>query len=66
MSTRATIKIVKKGRKPVWMYHHCDGYPDGVGVELLVKHASEHVLDDAHHGLTVDVLELLEFGESFN
>lgn len=35
MSTRATIKIVRKGRKPVWMYHHCDGYPDGVGVDLL-------------------------------
>jgi len=35
MSTRATIKIIKKGRKPVWMYHHCDGYPDGVGVDLL-------------------------------
>ena len=35
MSTRATIKIVKKGKDDVWMYHHCDGYPDGVGSELL-------------------------------
>lgn len=35
MSTRATIKIVKKGRKPEWLYHHSDGYPDGVGCDLL-------------------------------
>ena len=35
MSTRATIKIAKKGKNDVWMYHHCDGYPDGVGSELL-------------------------------
>ena len=35
MSTRATIKIAKKGKGDVWMYHHCDGYPDGVGSELL-------------------------------
>ena len=33
----------------------------GVGVELLVQHATEHILDDAHHGLAVNVLELLEF-----
>ena len=35
MSTRATIKIVKKGKDDLWMYHHSDGYPDGVGCELL-------------------------------
>ena len=34
MSTRATIKIQKKERKDIWVYHHCDGYPSGVGTEL--------------------------------
>lgn len=33
MSTRATIKI-KDGSEVRWLYHHSDGYPDGVGKEL--------------------------------
>jgi energy-coupling factor transport system ATP-binding protein len=36
-----------------------------VAIELLVQHATEHILDDAHHGFAVDVLEFLEFRESF-
>ena len=35
MSTRATIliKSEKKG-KSVRIYHHCDGYPEGIGSDL--------------------------------
>ena len=35
MSTRATILIKSKKRKEeVRIYHHCDGYPEGVGHDL--------------------------------
>lgn len=33
MSTRATIKI-KRGDELIRVYHHSDGYPEGVGVDL--------------------------------
>lgn len=31
MSTRATILIKEKDENDIWIYHHCDGYPKGVG-----------------------------------
>lgn len=31
MSTRASIVISKDGFDTAYVYHHCDGYPDGVG-----------------------------------
>ena len=34
MSTRATILIKEKDQKDIWIYHHCDGYPEGVGSDL--------------------------------
>lgn len=34
MSTRAHVIIKKKGEEDVYAYHHCDGYPDGVGEDL--------------------------------
>ena len=34
MSTRATILIKEKDQKDIWIYHHCDGYPKGVGSDL--------------------------------
>jgi hypothetical protein len=35
MSTRATILIKSKRRnEEVRIYHHCDGYPDGIGIDL--------------------------------
>lgn len=34
MATRSTIKIVKKDETTARMYHHWDGYPEGVGAEL--------------------------------
>lgn len=45
MSTRATIKVISKGENPVWIYHHCDGYPEGVGEELkeILKNISKYV-----------------------
>lgn len=36
MSTRCNI-VVKEGNKKVYLYHHCDGYPSGVGIDLLDK-----------------------------
>lgn len=35
MSTRCMIKICKKNFASEFVYHHCDGYPDGVGSELV-------------------------------
>lgn len=34
MSTRSQVKVIFKG-KEVILYHHCDGYPEGVGFCLL-------------------------------
>lgn len=34
MSTRSQIKVIKND-KEVMLYHHCDGYPEGVGFCLL-------------------------------
>lgn len=34
MSTRAHIVIMQKGSENVNLFHHCDGYPSGVGSEL--------------------------------
>ena len=33
MSTRCNI-IVKNKDKETYLYHHCDGYPEGVGADL--------------------------------
>lgn len=33
MSTRATIKITEEN-DTIWVYHHSDGYPDGIGSDL--------------------------------
>lgn len=34
MSTRSQIEVISNG-KSVMLYHHCDGYPEGVGYCLL-------------------------------
>lgn len=34
MSTRCNIIIKEKNEDPIYVYHHCDGYPEGVGAEL--------------------------------
>ena len=34
MSTRATIKVIEHRMVKYRIYHHCDGYPEGVGKEL--------------------------------
>lgn len=33
MSTRCNI-IVRDGKRQYTLYHHCDGYPEGVGLDL--------------------------------
>ena len=33
MSTRATI-LIREGNDEIRIYHHCDGYPSGVGKDL--------------------------------
>ena len=35
MSTRAHVTIIDKDGTHFHMSHHCDGYPDGVGVDLV-------------------------------
>ena len=34
MSTRCQVKIIQDDRE-ILLYHHCDGYPEGVGYCLL-------------------------------
>lgn len=34
MSTRCQVEVIANG-KSVMLYHHCDGYPEGVGYCLL-------------------------------
>jgi hypothetical protein len=34
MSTRCNIIIKEKNEEPLIIYHHFDGYPEGVGAEL--------------------------------
>jgi len=39
MSTRSSIIITSViERKAAYLYHHCDGYPGGVGVDLAEKY----------------------------
>ena len=52
MSTRCVIRIKRGSVGSVDIYHHCDGYPSGVGVWLLdtierwfVGRPAGHVLD---------------------
>ena len=37
MSTRSHIEV-RKGKMKNYIYHHCDGYPSGVGMELKEEH----------------------------
>lgn len=60
MSTRCNI-WVDDGKEPVQLYHHCDGYPEGVGEELVT--AVKMCLMQTHRKfndgeVTVDVAEL--------
>ena len=42
MSTRATILIESKSNnESLWVYRHCDGYPEGAG-EDLKEHLKNH------------------------
>lgn len=36
MSTRSVV-IIKNKDKEVWLYHHYDGYPEGVGMDLMYR-----------------------------
>ena len=54
MSTRCNV-IVKAGDQEITFYHHCDGYPEGVGIDLAERmervmankwHDADDFLDD--------------------
>ena len=46
MSTRCNIVIKDdKNYDPIYVYHHCDGYPEGVGAEL--KYIIENMYTEA-------------------
>lgn len=44
MSTRAHIEV-RQGKKKNYIYHHCDGYPEGVGMELKETLEKKHFFD---------------------
>ena len=44
MSTRSVVKVINNG-KSIELYHHCDGYPEGVGYCLL-KIMEEYKTDE--------------------
>ena len=48
MSTRCVVKVINNGQV-VNLYHHCDGYPEGVGFCLLklMKKYKENETADA-------------------
>ena len=37
MSTRSVVIVKQEGQQDVYLYHHFDGYPDGVGYSLLCE-----------------------------
>lgn len=39
MSTRCNILVKEKGYRDIILYHHHDGYPEGVGADLLERFA---------------------------
>lgn len=53
MSTRCNI-VIKKGEDTLYLYHHFDGYPEGVGAELLDLRdmlKSDMTPQDVHYSL---------------
>ena len=44
MSTRSHIEV-RQGKKKNYIYHHCDGYPAGVGMELKETLEAKHFFD---------------------
>lgn len=48
MSTRAFIRIIDPGFGKIDLYHHSDGYPDGIGVDL--KSVLNHICKDPEYG----------------
>ena len=66
MSTRATIKVIGKDKNPVWIYHHTDGYPEGVGVELkerLSKEGSSYFYTIVNDILRIDIYYEITSGQ---
>ena len=47
MSTRAHIRIMDSSGV-IMLYHHCDGYPDGIGTDL--KSVLDKICDDPEYG----------------
>ena len=35
MSTRCVVRVKRGDKSTVDLYHHCEGYPEGVGIALL-------------------------------
>ena len=45
MSTRCNV-IVKDKFNKIWLYHHHDGYPEGVGADLVSRFAEKFKKDE--------------------
>ena len=56
MSTRCNI-VVTDGRSTFYLYHHCDGYPQGVGAFLYRK--IQERLDNDCFSFAEDVVNML-------
>ena len=55
MSTRCNIIIKEKDKEPIYVYHHFDGYPEGVGSEL------KKILSTEYTNNTISAKEIEQF-----
>ena len=63
MSTRAVVKIIN-GRKSLELYHHCDGYPEGLGCFLLKE--MKKVQDEENYNYKCPEIYLRKWINEFN
>lgn len=64
MSTRAHIRVMDSSGI-IMLYHHCDGYPEGIGRDL--KSVLDKICDDPEYGCRDRTIKCFRHGwnESF-
>ena len=63
MSTRCQIKVIVD-QKEIMLYHHCDGYPEGVGFCLL-KLMNKHKQGTSARWIVNDMIKKGDFELTF-
>lgn len=58
MSTRSHIEV-REGKEKNYIYHHCDGYPSGVGMELKDALEDNHFFDKDEQFDIVKVTDMI-------